>query len=159
MSTKITCDGSDTFPRSESSSRGQRELLVQVGKFIVVGMICVVIDFTVYRLLVTQAGYQNDFGKAAGYLSGLVVGFFLNHLWTFESRKAGLREPLLYLAVYGVTFVLNLTLNRSILTWLGSGAVAFAFLFATGVTTICNFVGLRLVAFRKPLSVEISDHQ
>lgn len=109
---------------------------------------CVVIDFAVYRLLVAQAGYQSDIAKAAGYLSGLVFGFFLNKLWTFESRKARLSEPLLYLAVYSVTFLLNLAINRGVLTTFGESAMPLAFLTATGVSTICNFIGLRLVAFR-----------
>lgn len=119
----------------------------------------VAIDFVVYRLLVTQAGYQNDLAKASGYLSGLVFGFFLNKLWTFESRKARLSEPLLYLAVYSVTFLLNLAINRGILAWLGESTMPLAFLTATGVSTVCNFVGLRLVAFRKAVqSLENSVH-
>lgn len=109
---------------------------------------CVVIDFAVYRLLVTQAGYQNDIAKASGYLAGLVFGFFLNKLWTFESHKVRFSEPLIYLAIYSVTFLLNLAINRAILAWLGESAMPFAFLTATGVSTICNFVGLKLVAFR-----------
>jgi putative flippase GtrA len=109
---------------------------------------CVAIDFVVYRFLVTQAGYQNDFAKAAGFLSGLVFGFFLNKLWTFESRKARLREPIFYLAIYSVTFLLNLAINRGILTWMGEGAMPIAFLAATGASTVCNFAGLRLLAFR-----------
>jgi putative flippase GtrA len=108
----------------------------------------VAIDFAVYRLLVSQAGYQNDFAKASGYLSGLVFGFFLNKLWTFESRQARLSEPLLYLAVYSVTFLLNLAINRGILAGFGESAMPLAFLMATGVSTVCNFVGLKLVAFR-----------
>lgn len=148
MSTKISFDGSDTFPHSESRSLVRRELLAQVGKFIVVGVMCVVIDFTLYRLLVTQAGYQNDIAKASGYLAGLVFGFFLNKLWTFESRKARLSEPVIYLAIYSVTFLLNLAINRGILTWFGESAMPLAFLTATGASTICNFVGLKLVAFR-----------
>lgn len=118
----------------------------------------VVIDFAVYRLLVTQAGYQNDLAKAAGYLSGLVFGFFFNKLWTFESRQARLSEPLLYLAVYSVTFVLNLGINRGILAAFGPSSMPFAFLFATGASTICNFIGLRLVAFRKSHAVEVANH-
>lgn len=111
-------------------------------------MTCVVIDFGVYRLFATQFGYQADIAKAAGYLSGLVVGFFLNKLWTFESRQATLREPLIYLAIYSVTFLLNLGINRGVLVMLGPNAMPFAFLTATGVSTVCNFIGLRLIAFR-----------
>lgn len=116
---------------------------------------CVAIDFVIYRLLVSTAGYQNDFAKAAGYLAGLVFGFGLNKLWTFESKQARLSEPLIYLAIYSVTFVLNLCLNRAVLTLLGSEAMILAFLFATGVSTVCNFVGLRLVAFRKQPSLSV----
>jgi putative flippase GtrA len=111
-------------------------------------MLCVVIDFAVYRLIVTQACYQSDLAKASGYLAGLVFGFFLNKLWTFESRKARLSEPLIYLAIYSVTFLLNLSINRTLLAWLGESAMPLAFLTATGASTICNFAGLKLVAFR-----------
>ncbi len=106
------------------------------------------IDFAVYRLLVTQAGYQNDLAKASGYLAGLIFGFFLNKLWTFESKKARLSEPLLYLAIYSFTFLLNLAINRALLAWFGESAMPLAFLTATGASTICNYVGLKLVVFR-----------
>ena len=148
MSTKISYSGSNTLPHSESRSPARRELLTQISRFIVVGVLSVVIDFVIYRLLVTQAGYQNDFAKASGYLAGLVFGFFLNKLCTFESKKARLSEPLIYLAIYSVTFLLNLSINRTVLAWLGENAMPLAFLTATGASTICNFAGLKLVAFR-----------
>jgi putative flippase GtrA len=136
----------------------RRELWTQVSRFVVVGVMSVAIDFAVYRLLATQAGYQNDIAKAAGYLSGVVFGFFLNKLWTFESRRARLSEPLLYLAVYSITFALNLGINRGVLAALGPNSIPIAFLLATGVSTVCNFVGLRLVAFRKSLAIEATNH-
>jgi putative flippase GtrA len=116
-------------------------------------VICVAIDFAVYRFLVNQFSYQGDFAKAAGYLSGLVLGFFLNKLWTFESRQARLGEPFLYLGIYSITFVLNLAINKSVLGLLGPNFMALAFLLATGVSTICNFAGLRLLAFRTAVRI------
>lgn len=61
MSTKISYSGSDTFPHSESRSPARRELLTQISRFIVVGMLCVVIDFAA----VAQIQLQPRFAAGA----------------------------------------------------------------------------------------------
>ena len=88
--------------------------------------------------------------KAISYLAGVVVGFALNKRWTFQSSQRTWTEPVSYLSLYAVTLGVNVGCNALVLSWLDRSAIAF--LFATGVTTVINFLGLRLVTFRKGIA-------
>lgn len=82
------------------------------------------------------------------YLAGMVVGFFINQLYTFKNT-AGWRPKVLlkYISLYLFTLVLGASLNLMI-----SEAFSFnlyhSFLLALAFTTIINFVGMKLWVFR-----------
>jgi putative flippase GtrA len=117
-------------------------------RFLVIGVSCVFIDLGIYRALVVQFGLSVDVAKAISYWGGVIVGFVGNKFWTFRSQQKSLREPLSYFALYCVTMGANIGCNRAVLSILGPNATAVAFLFATGVTTCLNFIGLRFLVFR-----------
>jgi putative flippase GtrA len=109
----------------------------------------VVTDLGVYYAL--AGGIASSVGAAKGisYLAGVVVGFALNKFWTFESRRRSWAEPASYLALYLMTLGVNVGCNHFALAVLGGEHRLTAFLVATGVTTVLNFLGMRLVAFRR----------
>ena len=107
------------------------------------------VDLGIYRLLVQQLEMRLDFAKAISYWGGVAIGFIGNKFWTFRSRQKTFREPLSYFALYCVTMVANIACNRAVLMTLDSNATAVAFLFATGVTTCLNFIGMRFLVFRR----------
>lgn len=104
-------------------------------------------DLVGYVALST-AGLPTMAAKAASYLAGVAVGFVLNKRWTFESARRSGPEAAAYLALYGVTLAINVVTNGAVLSYLGAGARLIAFLVATGLTTVLNYLGMRLVAFR-----------
>lgn len=126
----------------------RRETRKQLLRFLVVGSTSVAVDLLVYRLL-GATWLSRDAAKGVSYLAGVVVGFFGNKWWTFESARRSAAEPILYLAVYAVTLAVNVGCNRAALAVLGEGRGLWAFLLATGVTTVLNFLGMKLVTFRR----------
>ena len=125
----------------------------QLFRFIVVGVSSVLFDGTVYFLLHRYFGVTAPVAKGASYLAGVVcVGFVLNKLWTFESAEKTVAEPLTYLIIYSITLFVNIGCNSLALYLLGHEQKIFAFLFATGVTTILNFLGIRFITFRRGIA-------
>lgn len=120
--------------------------------FLVVGITCMVVDLMVYRLLGWTLGMRLDVAKAISYWAGVCVGFVGNKLWTFQSQSKSLAEPAAYLAQYFVTMLVNVGCNSLVLTLLGPQATALAYITATGVSTVLNFVGLRWFTFRRGLA-------
>ena len=107
------------------------------------------VDLAVYALLTSMTPWAWGIGKGISYAAGVVVGFLGNKFWTFESARRSATEPALYLALYGCTLLLNIACNQLALAAVGSEKKLIAFLFATGVTMVANFLGMRFVAFRR----------
>jgi putative flippase GtrA len=125
-----------------------RETRKQLARFLVVGGTSVAVDFAFYALL-TRFSWHADLAKAVSYLAGVIVGFCGNKWWTFESRRRSATEPISYLALYAVTLAVNIACNRGALAVLSESANLWAFLFATGITTVLNFLGMKFVTFRR----------
>ena len=125
----------------------------QLRRFLVTGTSSVLLDLTVYAL-VSTIGTSREFAKAWGYLVGLTLGFVLNKKWTFESRADGRREALSYVVLYAITFFINVVTNSASIVFFQNQVsprigVVLAFLLATGITTILNFLGMRFIIFRR----------
>ena len=138
-------------PSSEAWSE-RRETAKQVRRFIVIGVLSVLTDFAVYTLL-TKLGLLLAVSKGISYVSGMVVGFIGNKLWTFESARRSAAEPITYVVLYTTTLGVNVLVNSGVLAlsagWLPeTWAWRLAFLVATGVTTVLNFVGMKWITFR-----------
>lgn len=111
------------------------------------GVTCVLIDLAAYSALAALA-VPTGAAKAAGYLAGMAFGFFLNKRWTFRSTRRSASEPALYVSLYTLTLGVNVLANAAVLSLLGPDWRGTAFVLATGLTTVLNFLGLKLVAFR-----------
>lgn len=114
-------------------------------RFLVGGGSAVLVDFLVYHLLKSSIGITP--AKAISYVAGAAVGFVINKLWTFESKAFHISEIGRYIVLYAISAAANAAVNRVVLMLLGS--TMFAFLCATGVSTIINFLGQKFFVFRK----------
>lgn len=126
--------------------RKRRESFRHLFRFGVIGVTSVLIDFAVYSLL-TSLGMAVTPAKGVSYLFGMAFGFVGNKFWTFRSSRRSASEPLTYLLVYAVTLAINMALNAAVLSLTVSKLGAF--LVATAVSTVLNYLGLRLVTFRQ----------
>jgi len=139
-------DGSDGWSE-------RRETLKQIRRFLVIGVLSVLTDLAVY-LLLTGLGLQIHASKGISYISGMVVGFLGNKFWTFESSRRSVGEPITYVVLYAITLGVNVAVNALMLGLLAGvfspqGTKGLAFLVATGVTTVLNFLGMRFITFFK----------
>lgn len=144
MTSKSIVVGNSTSPAAPRSTATRRAFL----RFLVVGSTSVLIDLAVYQLL-TAAGLSPHGAKGISYVTGMLFGFVANKLWAFESKRKSAAEPVTYLLLYTATLGVNVGLNALALPVAGS---VFAFLVATGTTTILNFAGLRWITFRKGMA-------
>jgi putative flippase GtrA len=119
----------------------------QVRRFLVVGGLSVAVDFVGYALLVLL-WIPTPIAKGLSYIAGMVLGYFGNKHWTFGSRRRSISEPAAFAVLYAVTLVVNIGINSAVMAVLGPEVRVLAFLVATGTTTVLNFLGMRLVAFR-----------
>lgn len=117
----------------------------EILKFLVGGGSAVIVDGLLYMFL---KQYMNLSGaKAISYVTGAVVGFIINKLWTFESKKFKVMEVYKYIILYVCSAFVNTVINRLILYMFSS--TVFAFLCATGSSTVINFLGQKFFVFKR----------
>ena len=126
-------------------------------RFLAAGGLSVATDLGVFLLLNKHLGWAYPLAKGLSYAAGMVLGFGLNKWWTFGSHRRSAAEPLTYAVLYGLTLGVNvLVYGWTLKLFLGLGQVelsgAAAFLAATGLTTVLNYLGLRLVTFRRGIA-------
>ena len=140
------------LPPGVSETRGQ------IARFLVVGGASVAVDLAVYAILTALTPLFWAAAKGLSYAAGVVVGYFGNKFWTFQSASRSAGEPALYLVLYTFTLALNIGCNQLALTMLGPQFKLASFLFATGITTVVNFLGMKLVAFRRGIELRQLAH-
>lgn len=148
MSSTTIAAGATTSPAAQPEIG---RLARQIARFLVIGGSSAAIDFGCYRLLLASLAWSPAAAKGISYLIGMALGFFGNKFWTFESRRRSISEPVLYVGWYAITLGVNISANSLLLAALGPAAQLAAFLIATALTTVLNFLGLRLIAFRGAL--------
>ena len=118
----------------------------EILRFLVGGGSAVMTDFLSYRLLMT-VGLPIAPSKAISYVLGAAVGFLINKLWTFRSRAFSIPEIIRYIVLYAVSALVNTLINQQVLRLFG--ITLLAFLAATGVSSVLNFLGQKFFVFRK----------
>ena len=126
----------------------------ELGIFLVVGLLTVLVDFITYRGLVWTHWFGVDVAKAFGFLTGTVFAYFSNRLWTFGHRQHSAGSAGRFMLLYGFTLGANVVVNATILAWLSdvTFVIHIAFLSATATSAVLNFLGMKLYVFR-PSSV------
>jgi len=126
----------------------------ELGVFLIVGSLTVVIDFLCYRTVAWSGVVSVGTAKAAGFLIGTAFAYFANRAWTFGRREHVPGTAWRFVLLYGVSLGANVAVNAAVLglaagnAYLAPYAVPFAFLMATGVSTCLNFLGMKLFVFR-----------
>lgn len=119
--------------------------LREILKFLVGGGSAVLVDAIVYAVL--KNTIDLSIAKAISYIAGAIVGFIINKLWTFESKGFKFDEIWKYVVLYAVSALANTIVNRLVLVIIPN--IVFAFLCATGTSTIMNFLGQKFFVFTK----------
>jgi putative flippase GtrA len=90
----------------------------ELGIFLIVGTLTVVIDFLTYRGLIWAQLLGVDSAKGMGFLIGTVFAYFANRFWTFGHKAHAIGSVWRFIAVYSLTLAANVLVNSFLINWL-----------------------------------------
>lgn len=115
-------------------------------RFLLVGLTTVGVDLVVYLILVA-AGLHHPVAKGTSFAAGTVFAYFANRSYTFRSNVSG-AAFLRFCCVYVTTFLINVGANQLILELMDFPWIIYlAFVIATGISAVLNFIGMRFFVF------------
>lgn len=116
----------------------------ELKRFLVAGLSAVGTDLASYYILLDFLSH--DVAKGISFLLGTVVAYIINKYWTFEKHEKSYTEILKFAVLYSVTLGANVMTNKIVLEM--TEIVFLAFLVATGVSTVLNFIGQKWWVFK-----------
>ena len=124
-------------------------LLGQLARFVAVGAFSALVDYGVYQLLL-HVGLGPNPAKAISFILGTTTAYLLNRRFTFTAGPSGRGRFAAFVALYAVTFAINVGVNALALALLPVVPARYtvAWVIAQGTATAINFVMLRTVVFR-----------
>jgi len=117
----------------------------ELNRFLVAGLSAVATDLATYYVLLNILSYS--YAKSISFILGTIVAYFINKYWTFEKKDRCYKEIGKFIALYAGTLIVNVSFNQLTL-FLFPKSILFAFLVATGVSTILNFIGQKWWVFK-----------
>jgi len=117
----------------------------ELKRFFFAGIAAVSTDCGTYYLLINIFNYSTS--KIISFILGTIVAYILNKYWTFERYEKSFAEIVKFTLLYSATLVANVLTNKFVLDISGN-TVFLAFLSATGVSTVLNFIGQKWWVFR-----------
>jgi len=139
----------------------------QLVKFGLIGVLAVLTDLCMYWTFLNVLP-EKAFGgmvanevlaKGMSFLCGLLVTYQFNKRWTWRKKDRNNRRLVKFMLTYGISLVLNVTINSGALKVLHGNEVfaplpskyLIAFVIATGVCATFTFLGQKFWIFRAPL--------
>jgi putative flippase GtrA len=131
------------------SALGLRDQLL---RFVLTGGLSAIVDFGLLVILMAL-GLSHTPAKSLSFVAGTTTAYLINRRWTFRASPST-RRFLAVVALYGLTFALQVGLFSVLFEWLtGQGlrqvaVQVIAFVIAQGVATAVNFLVQRSVIFK-----------
>ena len=121
----------------------------QFSKFIVVGVWSTIVNYGLFYILLHFLSVHYLIASASGFIAGVFAGYHLNRIWTFQAHdKRRHRDIVKYYSVYIASLSLSLLFLKITVSVFGIDPY-IANIFAIGLTTCTNFLGLKFVVFRR----------
>lgn len=126
-----------------------------VQKFLVVGVVSFAIDYGLLLILHDAFSMQLNVATTLAYLTGLVVNFTLNKMWTFNAPK-GARQSAKQAFQYAILVVFNLLATNVIVSVAESGGIGpeLSKPVATAAIMVLNYAVYQRIIFRAKPPVE-----
>lgn len=113
--------------------------------FIIAGICAVSTDFLFYFIF--KVVLPINIAKGISFILGSVIAFLINKYKAFEKKEFEVREIITFSILYLSTLSANVAVNQLVLFYNASW-VLFAFLCATGTSTVLNFIGQKFWVFK-----------
>lgn len=118
----------------------------EISKYLIVGILAFGTDFLVYFFLLRFLSYS--LAKAISFISACILAFTLNKYWTFSFKKKTFSQMVKFTILNLSTLGANVAVNKLNLI-IFPKLVTFAFLAASGTSTVLNFIGQKWWVFKK----------
>ena len=126
-------------------------------RFCLVGGVSTLLNYSVFFFLLTFFGIDYMISSAAGYISGVFLGFGLNRSFTFGSQsKKYFQDITKYFIIYTISLFLGLGFLR-LLVYFGV-VVLLANVLSIGLTTITNYTGVKYAVFQQKWLKKKTDY-
>jgi putative flippase GtrA len=116
----------------------------EIRRFLIAGCSAVGTDLLSYYIMLNFLSH--DIAKTISFVLGTIVAYIINKYWTFEKYEKSYKEILKFGFLYTSTLGANVITNKIILQI--TDMVFLAFLMATGVSTVLNFIGQKWWVFK-----------
>jgi putative flippase GtrA len=142
--------------------QGLHPLKKQLIKFTLIGILAVLVDLAFYYLFLQllpenflRTLSNEAFAKSLSFLCGLSVTYTLNKLWTWKKKDRSKKRLIKFGVLYGFSLLLNVFTNSTLLYMLHEYKdllnlpykYFIAFVGATGVSAVFNFIGQKFWVF------------
>lgn len=139
----------------------------QITKFLISGILAVMVDFLVYFTI--SQFLEINISKGIGFCSGMVVTYNLNKYWTWRQKDKNNKRLLLFSGLYLIAMFVNIFVNQYAFNQIPNTETVFsirdtsknlidffaiknnkvfAFVIATGVSATITFLGQKFWLFR-----------
>jgi putative flippase GtrA len=126
-------------------------LSYQFSRFLIGGIVAVILDWSTYFLLVSWWHFEPSISKAFGFIVGTIFSFLYNGKFSFSSSLSKTKF-LRHISLYIFSMVVNIMVfNFALKTtpgFLSSNSLVSLSL-ATSISMILNFLGMRNWVFDK----------
>ena len=119
----------------------------EIYKFVIIGVAAVFIDALLYYLLGNFELFSYGTSKRISFVCGAAFAFFFNRSYVFEIKQKNIKQILGFSILYFVSFWCNALSHDIILRKLNIPFIAF--LIATSISTIINYLGQKFIIFKK----------
>ena len=144
-------------------ARKPKALIAEIIRFLIVGGLAFVVDFTVLSLTAehifhTEHGWGLYLATALGFLAGVVVNYALSILFVFRNARtdSSYRTYNAFLIFAGLGFI-GLLLTE-VGMYLGVGILAINYqvakIFVTGIVLFWNYLSRKLILFKEIIGNE-----
>lgn len=123
-------------------------LKTQVWRFLVVGGLSTILNFSLFLTLYSYMGVQYMPASACGFIGGVIFGYCVNKSWTYEIQDGSDRYVLPYFGVYTVSLMIGLAFLNLQTNVLAVPPIP-ANVLTIGLTTCTNFLGTKFIVFKK----------
>lgn len=122
-------------------------IIRQFAKFSIVGVVNTVTSFTVYVLMIQQAGLDPLLANVIAFIVAVTASFFLNKAWTFRDHgKVYVRQYTTFFVISGIGLGISTVILFILYTVLHIHYIT-SFLIAAAVVVFWNFTANRTWTF------------